>query len=375
VTYPQRIGLLLISVAFSLAGCDRDESSVRTYSAPKDVPPSPPTPMLADASASPAADVASTESPGPLRWTLPVGWKQVGGSSEMRYATIDVAPGTEGGQLTITPLGPEAAALLPNVVRWAGQLGIAGVTEADLPKYSVDTQISGEPAHIIDITGQAAEGKPAMRLLAAIIPHDGKTWFVKLTAPQSIAAAQKSNFETFLHSLQFVADQAPPSLSGASQQPPGAPQKPEAQSSFRLAAWKTPDGWTEQPGANAMRVTSFRVGSGPESAEVIVSRIPQDNAGSFLDNINRWRGQVGLEPVADQKPGDMKTVIVAGHQALFLSFAGPGAAGDKQIIVSMDLEGPDFWFVKMLGPASIVSAQQDAFRQFLASMQFVPEPH
>jgi hypothetical protein len=286
----------------------------------------------------------------------------------MRYATIDVAPGA---QLTITPLGAESGALLPNIARWAGQLGVQNVTEADLPRYTRATQVSGEQAQLVDITGPASPDKPANRLLAAIIPHEGKVWFIKFTAPDSVAAAQKANFDAFVHSVQFATERPADSLAGAppTQQPSTPPAGEHGMGTFRLASWKTPDDWTEQPGANAMRVTSFRVGAGPDNAEVIVSRIPHGNAGSFLDNINRWRGQVGLEPIAEQKPGDFKTVSVAGHEALLLSFTGP----QKQLTVALDVEGGDYWFVKMLGPSNVVAARQDAFRQFLASMQFAPE--
>ena len=281
------------------------------------------------------------------------------------------------GELTITPLGGEAGALLPNVQRWAGQLGVQNVTEADLPKYTQTTQVSGEQAQLVDITGPASNGQPAQRLLAAIIPHDGRVWFIKLTAPDNVAAAQKTNFDAFVHSIEFSpagVQAAAPSQSQSQQLPvmppaAGGGAAHPAQGTFRLASWKAPEGWTEQPGANAMRVTSFRVGTGNDSAEVIVSRIAQGGAGSFQDNINRWRGQAGLEPVAEQQPGQFQQINVAGHPALFLSFTGP----EKQVLVSMDVEGSEFWFVKMLGPKAVVSAQQDAFRQFLASMQFVPE--
>jgi hypothetical protein len=293
----------------------------------------------------------------------------------MRFATIDAG----GAPLTITPLGAEAGKLLPNVVRWADQLGVQNVTESDLPKYAQATQVSGEQAQLIDITGAATNGQPAQRLLAAIIPHDDRVWFVKLTAPDNVAAAQKTNFDAFVHSLEFSTErsagaQAAASSQSQAQQLPAMPPAAggaagPAQGTFRLASWKAPEGWTEQPGANAMRVTSFRVGTGAETAEVIVSRIPQGGAGSFQDNINRWRGQAGLEPTTEQKPGEMQSVNVAGHQALFLTFNGP----EKQLLVSMDVEGSEFWFVKLLGPKSVVAAQQDAFRQFLASMQFVPE--
>ena len=366
MTYPLRIGLPLLCVAVALVGCNRDDGSIRTYAAPKDIAPQAVAGDGQSTTGAPDPDSASTPA---LHWKLPAGWTQTGGASEMRYATIEVAPGA---QLTITPLGAEAGALLPNIQRWAGQLGIANVTEADLPKYAQTSQISGEQAQLVDITGTAANDKSASRLLAAIIPHDGRVWFIKLTAPDSVAAVQKSNFDAFVHSLQFTTARSTDSLSSAA---PSQPTDPSAgvpghgQGTFRLASWKTPEGWTEQPGANAMRVTSFRVGTGGETAEVIVSRIPQDNVGPFVDNINRWRGQVGLDPITEVKPGEFKKTVVAAHEALLLTYTGP----QKQMLVALDVEGSDYWFVKLLGPTSVVSRQQDAFNQFLVSMQFVPE--
>jgi len=369
VTYPHWIVLPILGVAVGLTGCNRDDGSIKSYAAPKEAPPSA---VAADQQQMPAGQEVAEATPS-LHWTLPSGWKQTGGASEMRYATIDAG----GAPLTITPLGGEAGKLLPNVVRWADQLGVQNVTEADLPKYAKPTQVSGEQAQLVDITGAAANGQPAQRLLAAIIPHDGRVWFVKFTAPDTVAAAQKSNFDAFVHSLEFSTDRPSGAATSTPTQSQPLPAMPPAaggaahpaQGTFRLAAWKAPEGWTEQPGANAMRVTSFRVGTGNDTAEVIVSRIPQGGAGAFQDNINRWRGQAGLEPVAEQQPGQFQQITVAGHPALFLNFAGP----EKQLLVSMDVEGSDFWFVKMLGPKAVVSAQQDAFRQFLASMQFVPE--
>jgi hypothetical protein len=124
-----------------------------------------------------------------------------------------------------------------------------------------------------------------------------------------------------------------------------------------------------------MRITSFRIGSEAGQAEVIVARVSQAQTGSFLDNINRWRGEVGLEPVAEQQPGVLEPSEVAGHPAIGITITGPaqGAQPPRQVKVAMDVEGPDFFFVKILGPQPIISKQQDALKQFLASLKFEPE--
>jgi hypothetical protein len=372
-----RFGLFLVIGAAFGAGCNKDETAIRTYTAPKDIP----APQVASAEQSPP-DSPTPEPSGPataapITWTIPGDWKQIPGSSAMRFATFAVSADDPKAQVTVVPLPSEAGAIVPNLTRWAGQLKLPAVTDSDVPIYARQTQVSGEQSTLVDMTGSAESGTPPTRLLAAIIPHEDRVWFLTLKAPEPIVAGQKANFERFVHSIQFptgpVASAEPPS---PIDKPPDIPGQPSGES-FKLVSYKAPADWQEEPGANAMRVTSFRVGSGAEQAEVIVSRIGQGQTGSFVDNINRWRGQVGLEPVAEQKFGELKPITMAGHQALFLPLTGPSQADQpaKQILVAIDIEGKDFWFVKMLGPESVVSSQQAAFQQFLDSFKFEPESH
>jgi hypothetical protein len=124
-----------------------------------------------------------------------------------------------------------------------------------------------------------------------------------------------------------------------------------------------------------MRVTSFRVGSGADSAEVIISRIQQGQAGSLVSNFNRWRGQVGLDPIQSESDGGMQYGTIAGQPGMFVTYTGPAADGaaSKQVLVAMTIVGADDWFIKLLGPQSTVSAQQEVFRQFVNSLKFSPE--
>jgi hypothetical protein len=58
-----------------------------------------------------------------------------------------------------------------------------------------------------------------------------------------------------------------------------------------------PDGWKEKA-LTQMRVASFEVSENGKTADVSV--IPLGGmAGGDLANVNRWRGQVGLAPLAD----------------------------------------------------------------------------
>lgn len=368
-----RLWIALLAAGAFVVGCNKDDTAIRTYDAPKDIP----APAIASAD-QPAADAApddssSTVATPSVHWTVPSDWKQVSGPQGMRQASFSVSDKDPSAQLTVVQLGPEAAEVLPNVVRWAGQLKLATPAEADLPKYVHQTQVSGEQGQIIEMTGSAESGNPPTALLAAIVPHEGSTWFFTLKAPQPIVRSQKVNFEKFVHSVQFPAGRSAQEAQGQ----PGNSSDDSAGPtvSYKLTGWKTPAGWQEQPGANSMRVTSFRIGAGEQQAEVIVSRMRRGSFGSIPDNMNRWRGQVGLEPADKPEPDAVDQVPAGEHDALLLTFKGPadGSKPPRELLVAMRQEGSDYWFIKLLGPESIVSKQNDALKQFLNSMQFEPE--
>jgi len=369
VTHRHWISLPALLAAWTVAGCNKQESPIRSYEAPKDIP----SPQVFSQPQI-ASDVPDQNNLPPMRWTLPAGWKQAPTSDAVQYARFQISAQDPAAELTVVPMPPQN--LLPNLIRWAGQLKLPPVSEADVPKYVTQTQVSGEEGQLVDMTGSAQSGNPPARLLSAIIPHENRSWIFKLKGPEPVVAAQKSNFMEFLHSIQFTVTpdtQTQPTEPGQS---PGAPSQSLAES-YRLTKWTTPDGWQEQPGSNAMRVTSFRIGAGTGQAELIVSRIRQGQTGGFLENVNRWRGQVGLEPVSQASPNGMQSIEVAGQPAMLLSLTGPpnGAEPPMRLDVAIAIEGNEFWYFKMLGPEPVVLAHQNAFRQFLSSLQFKPESH
>src|SRR5437773_8052386 len=58
-----------------------------------------------------------------------------------------------------------------------------------------------------------------------------------------------------------------------------------------------PEGWQQLP-SDQMRIGNYAVqGKNGEKAQVTVIALP-GSSGSELDNVNRWRGQVGLQPIS-----------------------------------------------------------------------------
>jgi hypothetical protein len=167
--------------------------------------------------------------------------------------------------------------------------------------------------------------------------------------------------------------------------PPGHPEISSASaaalpavsaSALPQLTWKTPDGWTEVP-PSEMRVASFKV-TGPDGKSADVSVIPLPGvAGSDAANVNRWRGQVGLSPVA---PDDLKKsaedVEAGGQPAQLYDIAGqnPGSGEAERILGVIQHRDDMAWFFKMTGDAGLVEQQKPAFVAFLKSLNFAAAP-
>jgi hypothetical protein len=146
-----------------------------------------------------------------------------------------------------------------------------------------------------------------------------------------------------------------------------SPAPTRAPPSTRPLSFDVPAGWTEldvPPGG--FRVAAFRVTDGGRSADVTV--IPLGGqAGGLAANVNRWRGDVGLSPAADDQIGrDAQALDVAGVRATYVDLSGP-----KGRVLGVILpRGDRTWFFKFLGPAELVGAQRAAFEGFVRSVRF-----
>ncbi len=130
--------------------------------------------------------------------------------------------------------------------------------------------------------------------------------------------------------------------------------------------WIKPDSWIEKA-ATSIRLASYTAGD-EGSVDVSVTVFP-DRAGGLLANINRWRGQIELQPVDDTGLLDLVTeIMIAGHPGWFVDLVGP--ANDREpsrIIGAIVSAGGKTWFFKMTGPAGTVESELAAFRELVAS--------
>ena len=134
-----------------------------------------------------------------LTWTPPAHWTSKSGSA-MRKATFGVkgAGGAEA-ELSITAFPGDVGGDLANLNRWRGQVELPPITQAQLEKETQHVDHNGLHMTVADIGGTGANAK---RILGAMIPFEGATWFVKLIGPDAVVAQERAAFTAFLDSIK-----------------------------------------------------------------------------------------------------------------------------------------------------------------------------
>ena len=138
-------------------------------------------------------------------------------------------------------------------------------------------------------------------------------------------------------------------------------------------AWTKPAGWQEQA-ATGMRTASFSIpGPGGIDADISVIRLAGD-AANDLANVNLWRQQLGLPPVAQADLAKhLATEQLGDHVFRIFNEASeppvPRAGAPGRILAAMATRGNATWVVRARGEARQIEAEQENFRAFLASLR------
>ena len=370
---PSKLLLLLALLATAVAGCKPQEQIVH-YRAPKDERPQPasPPPQAAGSQAQAPGSQARTDGllgaivphgshvwffklTGPvellpglgvpfhefiktvrfegdeLRYDPPADWKAQGASG-LRHETLLIPTAAQPLELAITTLGKppgrQRGVFAAQHQSLASQLGLEPIDSSQMAESArQETLADGTPATLVVMVGKlqsggmaapphagksasggkstpadtdARETEPAAArseadgMLAAIVPKDRQVWFFKLNGPAEAVAKERDAFRTFIESVHFDGEQV---------------------------LYTPPEDWRREPGA-AMRYETFRISSAGQPLELAVTTLvkpPGDAEKYLLDNVNRWRGQLGLAPIEKAQLADQtSTVQLAGGQAATL---------------------------------------------------------
>lgn len=193
----------------ALTGCEKDRP--RSYQIPKEERPDstpglpaghPPTESAGASAPAPSANPPMQVLPGmqeaadaapDIRFTVPDGWDDLGATG-MRKANLRAGEA----EVTALTFPGDVGGNLANINRWATQVGLAEMVEADLPKVAEPTDISKHGGLYVTLTG------PEKSIRAGILPFHGNTWFFKMMGPNASITEHEAAFKAFLESVAIV---------------------------------------------------------------------------------------------------------------------------------------------------------------------------
>ena len=291
--------------------------------------------------------------------STPPGWEPQP-LSQMRQASF-LVKGENGAvaDISFVSLGSAAGNVLENVNRWLGQLGQAPITEQKLGEITQRLRTSLGDVAIVDLAGLPDNADPARdgRIVAGMVTTADSTLFFKMRGNADLTEAQKSDFMKWVAAVCNAQTQTgPPQMAAAPPQAPNATQ----------IKWKKPETWTEVP-PSSMRYASFSASSEDGGKiDISVVTFPGDG-GSDADNINRWRGQIGLAPI----DANAVTSQVAPLKTEDTIFSTTDIAGGKtRTIAAWTRRDGRVWFFKATGPNAAVEKEKPNFVNFIESVRF-----
>ncbi len=138
--------------------------------------------------------------------------------------------------------------------------------------------------------------------------------------------------------------------------------------SFAEPQWGTiPANWTASA-PNPMRKGSWSIShTNGTKAEMTVTVFPGDVGGDTA-NVNRWRGQLGLEKATDDKIKSDQTPVTVGNLPgrLYSISSSDGKKSTTAIILPKDKAT---WFFKLSGDTDCLNAEKESFLKMVTQTQ------
>lgn len=290
-------------------------------------------------------------------WKLPQGWTESPGTG-MRAATINIPSGDRTHELSVIalPWSGDDGELLSNVNRWRGQMSLPEINQTALDETTRSVKVGDATMTIVDLSGNFAAGA--------------------MTPPFAGAGPTSPGARPALPNASTPA----PSSSSPADLPPGHPpiDPAETVASPVPLTFTTPKGWQTLP-AGGMRKAAFGIIDGDQKALVTVIDFPV-NAGPLmadpLENINRWRREVGLAEIDKDALNDhSETIEIGTHPAIYVEMIPDSekqsqSQADLATAAAMVTAGDQIWFFKLTGSRDLVSRERENFKTFLKSVKF-----
>ena len=192
-------------------------------------------------------------------------------------------------------------------------------------------------------------------ILLALYRNKGETWLFPFIGDRDLINEQQKNFESFLASTTLRAGEVE-IRAKAPELPP-----PPAHDQHGAPTWEVPSHWIKTS-ASSMRLASYEVKDGNGSKlDFSVTSFPGD-VGGTLANVNRWLGQIGIDPVKEEGLEKYITPIILDEKEAQLVVA----EGEKDALYAAILMIEDrSWFFKITGNRELAKVEKSNFLSFL----------
>jgi hypothetical protein len=284
------------------------------------------------------------------KWQLPEGWTEEAGNA-MRVATIVIPTGDKPLEMSVTSLPWRGTQedVLNNLNRWRGQLQLPAIVEPQLPEFTREIKTGDATMTVVDLRGRFQGSNMSPPFASRVV-----------TGPDS--GAELPHGHPPIDAGPRVSNDA----------------KPNVVAGAVVPHFEVPKPWQPLP-AEGMRKAAFSVAEGAKQALVTVIDFTADAGPMIADplqNVNRWRREVGLADIPKEALADAtESIEIGGKPAIFVAaIPDPAKSGeaqaDRATLAAMVNDGNRIWFVKMTGDRELVAAQQDEFKSFLTSVRF-----
>lgn len=134
-----------------------------------------------------------------LAWTLPSGWIE-SKASGMIMSKITV-PEVSGALITLVQLGGTGGGMNPNIQRWAGQLGLPQLSDAELITVKQTFEHDAAKATFIDFNVLSSVKEASMKV--CVLEYPDFTLFLKVKGPKEAIAALSDEFLSLAQSISY----------------------------------------------------------------------------------------------------------------------------------------------------------------------------
>lgn len=345
-----------LAVPFTVRAGD---DGIRTYIVPKERPA---TVQPANMSAMQDADIPTSTAH--ATWTTPTTWQQVTPTNKLRLAEFAI-PGQDGAkaEAAVYSFRGSVGSELDNVNRWRGEVQLPPTTDDKI--VSEQVQIGLLEGKLYEIPGASNS------IVVASLSREGDTWIFKMWGDKDVVTDAVPVFRDFLKSVQFTDAVAAASVTPAA--PAVLPPTAEAaDNSSGEPKWSVPADWSEkEPGPMVFKSFMATDAQG-KTAAITVSFLGGEGGGLFA-NVNRWRGQLGLDPVDPDKLDSVTQHLdTTAGAATLVDFTGTDAKTSQpaRLIAVVVPHGDSTWFFKLMGDGGTVAAQKENFVKFVQTVQY-----